>query len=35
LAARLEKTYSTWKSVGLLSGEIDLNSRLYRGLPVA
>lgn len=33
--ARLRKTFAVWKSVGLLSGEIDFERHVYRGLPLA
>ncbi len=32
---RLNKTFDVWKSVGLLSGDIDFNRHVYRELPLA
>jgi sulfonate transport system substrate-binding protein len=33
--ARLKQTFDTWKSVGVLNGDIDFNRHVYRDLPVA
>jgi hypothetical protein len=33
--ARLQQTFDTWRSVGVLSGEIDFNRHVFRDLPVA
>jgi sulfonate transport system substrate-binding protein len=33
--ARLRQTFDTWKSAGIMSGEIDFNRHVYRDLPVA
>ncbi len=33
-AARLKLTFDTWKSVGVLNGDIDFGAYLYRGLAI-
>lgn len=33
-AARLRKTFDTWTSVGVLSGDIDFSTRIYRDLKI-